>query len=253
MRTIISNIILPLPVLWIFILLAFIQYIRKKKTSFRIFVVSSVLWLMVISTPFVPNLLVRNLENRYTVFSPEYLQNKKRPVNILVLGGGHADDERLPDNSQLAESSLARLAEGIRVHRLLPKSTLITSGYAGKSNDTPHAIVLANAALILGVDSSSIKMQKYPENTWQEAVAYKQNNGDSINLILVTSAAHMPRAMYLFHKAGLNPIAAPANFLVKNEKKKDFFFWAPSSRHIEKTESAIHEYVGLLWYRVGGK
>jgi uncharacterized SAM-binding protein YcdF (DUF218 family) len=205
---------------------------------------------MVISTPFVPNLLVRNLENRYTVFSPEYLQNKKRPVNILVLGGGHTDDERLPANSQLAESSLARLAEGIRGHRLLPKSTLITSGYGGKSNDTSNAIVPDNAAMLLGVDSADIKWQETPENTWQEALTYKQMFGDSASLVLVTSAIHIPRAMFLFRKAGLKPIAAPADFMVKNEKRKDISYWVPSSRHIEEMENAIHEYVGLLWYRV---
>ncbi len=250
MRTLISNLILPLPVFWIFILLAFVQYMRKKKTSFRIFVIFSALWLLVISTPLVPNLLVRNLENQYNVFSPEYLQNTKRPVNILVLGGGSTNDKRLPANSQLAESSVARLSEGIRIHRLFPGSTLITSGYAGKSNNTPHAIVSAKAAMLLGVDSASIKSQETPENTWQEALIYKQMFGDSADLVLVTSAIHIPRAMYLFRKAGLNPIAAPADFMIKNRKRKSISYWFPSAKNIEKMEGAIHEYVGLLWYRM---
>ena len=215
--------------------------------------VLSVLWLLIISTPFVPNLLAKNLENQYTVFSSEYLPSKKESVNILVLGGGHTNDKRLPANSQLGGSSLARLTEGIRIHRLFPGSTLITSGYAGKSNDKPNAIVSANAAMLLGVDSANIKRQETPENTGQEALTYKQMFGDSASLVLVTSAIHIPRAMYLFRKAGLKPIAAPADFLVKNEKKEDFFFWVPSSMNIKKMESAIHEYVGLLWYRVEGK
>ena len=250
MRTFISNIILPLPVLWVFMLLAFIQYIRKKKTSSRIFVVLSVLWLLVISTPFVTDLLVRNLENRYAVFSPEYLQNKKGPVNILVLGGGCTDDKRLPANSQLEAGSIARLSEGIRIHRLFPGSTLITSGYAGTSNDTPHAIVAAKAAILLGVDPASIKRQETPENTWQEALTYKQMFGDSATLVLVTSAIHIPRTMYLFRKAGLKPIAAPADFMVKNEKRKSMQYWFPSAGYIKEMEDAVHEYVGLAWYKV---
>ena len=204
----------------------------------------------------VPNLLVRNLENQYNVFSPEYLQNTKRPVNILVLGGGSTDDKRLPANSQLARSSIARLSEGIRIHRLFPGSTLITSGYAGKNNDTPNAIVSAKTAMLLGVDSASIKRQETPENTWQEALIYKQMFGDSAGLVLVTSAIHIPRAMYLFRKAGLNPIAAPADFMVKNRnmiknrKRKSILYWFPSAKNIEKMEGAIHEYVGLFWYRM---
>ena len=62
----------------------------------------------------------------------------------------------------------------------------------------------------------------------------------------------MPRAMYLFQKAGLNPLPASTGHLVKKSKNVDPWFWMPSANHIEKMERVIHEYVGLLWYKVGG-
>ena len=77
-------------------------------------------------------------------------------------------------------------------------------------------------------------------------------HGDSTQLIVVTSAIHMPRSMYLFQKAGLNPIAAPTNHLVKTSLQHDPWYWNPSSYNIRKMEAAIHEYIGLFWSKLGG-
>lgn len=210
------------------------------------------LWLLLISTPFLPDLVVGYLEDKYMPVANTDIENIQVPVNILVLGGGHTDDLRLPFNSQLSESTLARLTEGIRLHQRLNNSKLITSGY-GRTNQLSDARVSANTAILLGIESSRIKMQETPENTRQEASSYKQIFGDSAKLILVTSAAHMPRAIYLFNKVGLAPIAAPTNYLVKKEGKSSSFHWIPSSCNIEKMESAMHEYFGLIWYKLGGE
>ena len=197
--------------------------------------------------------MVEYLENQYETVSIKRLNTLNEPINILVLGGGHTDDTRFPANNQLSDQALVRLSEGIRIHRQLPGSTLITSGGSGES-EIAQAKILANTALLLGVDSSHLKMQTQPKNTWAEANEYKRLYADSAQLVLVTSAAHMPRAMYLFRKAGLNPIAAPTNHLVKKgTREKDFWYWFPSSGNIKLMESAIHEYLGLLWYKLGGE
>jgi uncharacterized SAM-binding protein YcdF (DUF218 family) len=83
-----------------------------------------------------------------------------------------------------------------------------------------------------------------------EAYEYKRLFGDSTHLILVTSASHMPRSVSIFKRAGLSPVPAPANHLVKKPEVKPLLWWFPSSKNIEKSESAIHEYVGMLWYRL---
>ncbi len=205
----------------------------------------ALLCLLTISTPFLPNLLVSTLEERYPVYTPAANKIPPGPVNILVLGGGHTIDSRLPANDQLSTVALARLAEGIRLQRRIPNSTLITSGYAGKGEVT-QAEVLSKTAMLLGVDPARIRMQTAPKNTRMEAAEYKRLFVERAQLVLVTSAVHMPRAMYLFRQAGLNPIAAPTNHLVKNSKDRDPWFWVPASGNIQMVESAIHEYAGML-------
>lgn len=212
-------------------------------------VISGFIFLFVISTPFIPNLLVSVLENQYPVLHPNKIDTKNNPVHILILGGGHVNDERLPANDQLSSGALVRLSEGIRLNRMIKGSDIITSGYGGKELIT-QAEVLSNAAILLGVEPSVIQMQKKPVNTWMEANEYKRIFGDKATLILVTSAVHMPRAMFLFRKIGLNPIAAPTNHILKYGKSYNILNWLPSAKNITKTDAAMHEFVGLLWAAV---
>ncbi|MEI7526542.1 MAG: ElyC/SanA/YdcF family protein [Mariniphaga sp.] len=246
MKSFISGLLLPLPILILLILLACYLSWKKRERSARITLIISIGWFLVVSTSLIPKLLVSNLENRYKVFSLKSLAGNSKPVNILVLGAGFSDDDRFPPNNNLSETALARLCEGIRIHRLIPGSTLITSA-KGWENEISQAEITAQAAIVLGVDSSRIKMQQKPENTHQEAEQYKLLFGDSAQLILVTSATHMPRAIYLFQKEGLHPVAAPANHLIKIGKHKRFWDWLPSVDNIQKMECAIHEFLGLVW------
>lgn len=249
LKSILAGLLLPLPILFLlFVLSGYLSW-KKRHKSARIMLIISIIWFLVISTSFIPKLLISNLENQYKVFSLKSLIRNSKPVNILVLGAGFSDDDRFPPNNNLSETALARLCEGIRIHRLVPGSTLITSA-KGWEDEISQAEVTAQAAIVLGVDSAQIKMQKKPETTQQEAQQYKQLFGDSAQLILVTSATHMPRAMYLFQKEGLHPIAAPANHLIKIGKHKRFWDWLPSSDNIRKIECAVHEYLGLIWARV---
>ena len=252
MKSFLSGLILPLPILMLFILLACFLSWKKRYWSARLVVVLSIGWFLVISTSFIPKLLVSNLENRYTVFSLKSLDGNSKPVNILVLGAGFSDDDRFPPNNNLSETALARLCEGIRIHRLIPGSTLVTSA-SGWENEITQAEVTAQAAVVLGVDSTRIKMQQKPKNTQQEAEQYKQLFGDSAQLILVTSATHIPRAMYLFQEMGLHPIAAPASHQIKIGKHKRFWDWLPSTGNIVRMECAVHEYVGMLWAKTFGR
>ena len=252
MRTLISILISPLPVFWILTALAFLLYKNGKRRIAITFGTGTVVLMALVSTPFIPLLLVNTLENQNGVVSIEELKKSEKPVNILVLGAGYTDDKRLPENSQLTTTGLARLTEGIRIHRQIAGSVLITSADAG-IQEIPQAEVVAKAAVLLGVDESNIRKQLLPKNTWTEATEYKRLFGDTAQLVLVTSAIHMPRAMYLFQKAGLKPLAAPTDYLVKKEKKRGFRYLIPSPGHISRTEAALHEYIGLLWAKMGGE
>ena len=209
--------------------------------------IACVLWFAIISFPLVPRKLIGNLENQFpTLFDVYNLQDKK-DIHILVLGGGNGESMKLTSFDQLSDASRSRLIEGLRLYKMLPGSFLVFTGRS-KKYDYSHAEVMKKSAINIGVDESRIKLVPAAENTLSEAFDYSKQPGSEYPVILVTDAAHMPRAMFLFRSAGINPVPAPTNHMVKEEKIED---WSPSFRNIEMMDYALHEKVGLLWAEMG--
>jgi len=249
LKIIISYFLEPLTIFFLLLIASAIFHKLKKKRVTFLLIWAAALWMLLISTSFVPDFLMKNLEKHYPVFQENQLNEITDSVNILVLGSGHVNDERLEAYHQLGETSVSRLFEGIRIHKLHARSRLITSGFKGKE-ELSNAEVTAITAISFGVDPSIVYQQRSPENTHEEALAYKEVFGTETQLILVTSAAHMKRSMKLFEKAGLNPIAAPTNFLYKKSKSKHPFRWIPYGYNIKKMESAMHEYIGIVYSKL---
>jgi uncharacterized SAM-binding protein YcdF (DUF218 family) len=155
----------------------------------------------------------------------------------------------LPLTAALDEDGLARVVEGIRLkHRVAAK--LILSGGA-PPGQTPSALGYAALARSLGVDDSSIVVISDPLDTRQEAAAVAALLGTS-PFLLVTSAYHMPRAMWLMERAGARPIPAPTGQRA-NRSRASWREWLPSGGGLRKTERALHEYVGLAALAVGAE
>ncbi len=108
---------------------------------------------------------------------------------------------------------------------------------------------MANIAKSIGVDASDIIIESRPKDTKDEARIITDIVMDD-PFVLVTSASHMKRAVALFKFHGVSPIPAPTDFQVK---KPYIFTFKPSSRSLEKSESAIHEYLGIVWASLMGQ
>jgi uncharacterized SAM-binding protein YcdF (DUF218 family) len=192
--------------------------IKKAKR----YIVMMLLWLVIITSAPISNLLISPLENQYSRLEaiPENVEY------ILFLGG---DKER-------------RAWEVVRLYQQMPNVTIITSGrslYDTESEAFKTARLLQEA----GIKKENILMQEEAKDTKEEARAIKKRIGNK-PFLLVTSAYHMPRAMKLFQREGANPIAAPGDF---NNPKEDGVTSIFLSESLEKTEQALHEYLGLLW------
>jgi uncharacterized SAM-binding protein YcdF (DUF218 family) len=210
----------------------------------------SVLWLTVISFPFVPSILVRSLEDRFPPLSEISQVPKGGTINILVLGGGRSEYKNLSSKGKPTLDSLSRLSEGIRLHSLLPGSHLVFSGMS-KGQKYSHAEILKQAAMAMGVEEKEISLLPTSENTKMEAFDFTNKFGTNNTLIIVTDAIHMPRAILLFRKAGQSPIPAPTNYTMKSQQNKYLSNWRPSAHNIVRMEYPLHEILGLIWAEIG--
>lgn len=244
-QKIVSALTLPLPLAIIFLLIGLCFFwMSHKKIIANIFLTSGFLLLMISSFSFFPSVLLNSLEHQYQPI-------KSLPKNIhkiVVLGGGVRSDTSMPANTQLKAASLSRLIEGIRLYHLYQSQhqsvLLILSG--GRVFGSPaEAGVMQNIAIILGVNIKDIKLEAGSRDTHEEALYLKKQVGNQ-PFFLVTSAYHMPRAMALFKKLGLQPIAAPTQYM-SDIHKNGLDVYLPSSNYLVMSDVAIHEYLGQWW------
>jgi len=246
LKKVISMFLMPLPLGVFFIIFALVLLYRNKIKPAKFMLALSILWLFLFSYPPVANTLLYSIESKYPT-----LQTAPKDIKyIYVLGGGHHTDENLPITSQVVETSVVRLTEGIRLyHQLHEEASIIVSGYRGLFDPSTHAVMQKKLALALGVKKEKIILRSEPRDTEEEAVAAKKLLGDK-PFILVTSASHMTRAMHFFNHEGLQPIPAPTNHLasIQYPKYTDFF----SSDALVKSRIMFHEVLGLIWQKIKG-
>lgn len=246
LKELVDFLINPLVLFWILIGIFFFRRYQKKGQA-QVWLMVALIWLAITTNRWMPDLLVHQLEKQYPALNnPTF--SPMDTFNILVLGGGNFDDEHMPEQDKLSAISVIRLNEGLRLAHQFPHSLLVCSGFSSKSKT--QAEFSAQAAIALGLHKDRIKVLNDPRTTEEEALSYKNVFGASSRFILVTSDLHMPRAIRLFNKHGLYPLAAPAGSLLKKDPRNRSTGWASEWNNLEKLERALHEYIGLVWGKI---
>lgn len=201
-------------------------------------------WILLVSSTPLSQWVVHTLERKYRVFDAKQVRYEQ-PVYILVLGGGHTNDPELPASIKLSGTASVRLVEGLRIHKQIRGSKVVASG-SSLSKRITLAEIESMAAIELGVEVTDTLQSREPKNTAEEIQAYKKRFGTEGSLILVTSAIHMPRAIFLCRKYGLTAIPAPTDYFLKRDSLKNRYDFKPSARKMEMMERALHEYAGMI-------
>jgi uncharacterized SAM-binding protein YcdF (DUF218 family) len=239
--------LLPHTSFYLLLFLALVLIMLKNKWGKRLLIFTLVLFYLLSITP-VSNSLLRLLENRYPSLEapPEGIKY------VVVLGGGTLNREtRLPTTSRLNASSTARLLEGIRLFKQIEDGVLVTSG--GSSKNIPiedlSCYQTKRLAIMLGIEEDKIIQICDSRDTYEEAKDVK-GVVENEPFLLVTSAFHMPRSVYLFEKLGMNAIPAPCDFKGQSKYNYSYSPFLPITGHLSNSSLAIKEYIGLLFYRL---
>ena len=149
------------------------------------------------------------------------------------------------------DETIVRLTEGIRIYRSLPGTKLIMSG--GKVVDAapePSSSRMARIATGLGVNAHDIVQENISRDTKDEARIVRSMIHET-PFVLVTSAYHMPRSIKAFKLAGVAVTPVPAQFSTGGSGG-NWVHYLPSSSALHSSSRALHEYLGMLWYRLKG-
>ncbi|MGK7943875.1 MAG: YdcF family protein [Microcystaceae cyanobacterium] len=130
-------------------------------------------------------------------------------------------------------------------------------GWSGQKGS--EAQDMAELLQLMGVPKTAIIEEPESLNTYQNAIninsILQQENIKQI--ILITSAFHLPRSLLIFKKLGINPIPAPTDFFVTLNNAPSslegiILGILPDAHRLSVTTLALKEYIGIIIYRLRG-
>ena len=214
--------------------------------------------LLLSSNGWVSNLLVRSLE--WQNIPPAQLPNADA---IVVLGGGTKSPTWPRPTVDLSEEG-DRVIYDAQLYRQQKAPIIILSG--GRVNwrgtGSPESADMATVLTSIGIPSTAIVQEPDSLNTYQNAVNVRKilESLQIRNVLLVTSAMHMPRASKIFQRQGIQAIPAPTDFLVTQGNMEEMtstpkgaiLNLLPETDDLHKFTRALKEYVGLFVYSLRG-
>ena len=108
--------------------------------------------------------------------------------------------------------------------------------------------LLARRAIAAGVPEAQILLTGLVHNTEDEAreVTALMELAAIKTAPLVTSSFHMPRAMMIFEREGVDVTPYPTDFRAK--ASLDWTSWVPSADAFGETSNGLREYIGRAYY-----
>ncbi|WP_044872288.1 YdcF family protein [Pseudomonas sp. LFM046] len=245
-RYILKQILLPPGGLLLLLLFAWWMRRRMPRLSKACFVAGfGGLWLM--SLPIVVEWSAKVLEREPPLAEVEWSQLAGRVDAIVVLGGGRDRDDPAWGADQPALLPLERLRYAARVARAsgLP---LLTSGGLHFGEPPSEAQIMADTLKRdFGVEVRWLEGES--RTTWENAqFSARLLQSDGVRrVLLVTQAAHMPRARWCFERAGFEVVTAPVGFMgVPNGRPLKG--WLPEAKAVWQSSLLLNEAIGLIAY-----
>lgn len=245
-----TNLVIPLNLCIALLLAAVVLFmVRLRKTAFVV-AVAGLSWALFWSLPASSLWAGGRLEQLHPY---EQAANAPTAQAIVVLGGHTANGRQNWFEPYDKATAIARIDKAANLYKAQRAPLIVVSG-AALEGDVSEAQIMANALKQRDIPESAIIMESRSFTTHENAIytAETLRQRHIQNILLVTSALHMPRAMAVFKKQGIAAIAAPLAPQIVVPDDPGFSFWQPDTRSLAASRSIVKEYVGLLVYWVRG-
>ena len=201
------------------------------------------------ATP-LPEFAVQVLENRFPI--PEV--RGEAIAGIIVLGGATDDGAVAAGRDQVVlNGSAERLTTAIALHRALPDLEMIVSGFSGRLRlrGWNEAEITRRFFEQQGVDLARVRFEARSRNTAENARNTAELLGKAERpYLLITSAAHMPRAVGSFRAGGISVLPYPVDY----RTEPAHLVWPRSfGESLGDAAVALREWLGLVAYYLSGR
>lgn len=228
----------PLGIISAFIILGFVS--RKMVYPF---IGLALLWFF--SMPIVSSSLIGFLEKNQRIESSTNISEHKTVVVLsgMVVTLMHGDKIYYEFSG-----AVDRILAGIDLLKSgKAKNLILTRGHLPWSKGQPEGEFLSKFAQSYGINEKNIILTRTVQNTDDEAKAISQLIHKNEQIILVTSAFHMPRAQAVFENQGIQIKPFPVDFR-KATKKVSLLDFLPQSNAFADSSMFVREMIGRFYY-----
>ena len=220
----------------------------RRRRGFSLILASTgalvAIWLLPISSS-----LVMPLEDR---FPPPVLPD--HVDGIVVLGGSVIPTISKARGRPAIREGADRLFAAITLARKYPGARVVLAGgiVVPWPGAIPESWVMRDVLSAAGVAEARIEVETQSRNTYENALyTYKLAHPSPGEVwVLITSGNHMPRAVGCFRQVGFTVVPYPVDYLTTG--KMAFNNAAELSKELRRLDIAVHEWVGLVGYRLLG-
>jgi uncharacterized SAM-binding protein YcdF (DUF218 family) len=208
--------------------------------------------LTVVSLPVVAYVALGSLEWRYPPL-------RTRPTHagaIVVLSAGalHPDAVRIRDD--LSGNSLIRCVHAAEVYRQGPPLPLVVTGgiVDPRTAGRPDGDLMRDFLMEHGVSPTDVIVESRSRSTYENALESRKllDRRGIGEVILVTEASHMFRAVCCFRKQAIRVIPSACHHRA-TQFPRSAAAWLPELNSASACVAAAHEWLGLAWYWLWGR
>jgi uncharacterized SAM-binding protein YcdF (DUF218 family) len=249
-----SELFLPTAVYFVVFVLGFCIYAFRSADSklrrIRYFLAILFAWSYIFTVPVLANMLIMNLEQKYPR-SAATTANGTGLIVVLASDNSHSvTGDGLIENN-LDKDGWERTYAGAQLWKQIGGKLLFVGGPV-RNEGVTAAEYMAVVAHHLGVPRAAIIVEKKSRDTYQNLLLSRDLIAPyGERAWLVTSALHMPRAMAVAANLGLQMQAYPCDYRAVGSM--GWRAWLPNSDAVRMYSAALHELIGLGYYRFTGR
>ena len=237
------NKILPIIVspLGLIIILLFFGVFRKRMLPSMI----ALIILIILSLPIVSGQLIKLLEQNYRPTTPN---ETARADTVIVLSGMVTLIEKNDGIHYEFSEAVDRIFAGINLLKIgKAQKIILTRGKLPWSVGDPEGEFLAEFIQSQGINPNRILLSEIVQNTNDEAKAISRMLPKNSEVILVTSAFHMPRAVKVFQNQNLKVIPYAVDFR-SSVKEINIIDFLPQASAFKDSNFYFREIIGRAYY-----
>ncbi|KJU83771.1 membrane protein containing DUF218 [Candidatus Magnetobacterium bavaricum] len=247
-----NNIVMILinPILYVFVGLIALLVLKRRR---NLLIVSLILYLYVMSIPYTTNQFfakywkVNDTYDASTTYDAVVVMAGVTDANLHVAGNFPS---YVPENHVFYTNGIERIWAGIYFVKKGFAKKLLFAQWKVKTYNEAEGV--KRYALSLGLNEDQIDLYATANRTIDEAKGIKALNDKQPikRLLLITSEAHMRRALAMFKKQGLNPDVFSTN---RHGTHVDFFSFLPTASALEHSWLCFYELAGYAFYYLTGE